>query len=236
MRNYVGAVSGVGAEPIVISVTGEQLENPTHQEYLDIQDFRVENYDGLLIPGGVDIEPSRYGQENQACMDVFPELDELQLQVLDAFVKKGLPVLGICRGHQLINVYFGGTLIQHIDTAARHARKIEDPDKVHRSYTDSESWLGKIYGTEFPHNSAHHQAADRLGEGLVVDSRCVDDEVIEAVHHEVLPIISVQWHPERMCFANAREDTVDGSDVFRYFLELCRKQQTYRKYEEGAML
>ncbi len=232
MRNYVGAVRGIGAEPVVISVSELQVNDSTHQEYLDVRDFKPENYDGLLLPGGVDIEPKRYGEENTGCLGTFPALDELQFDVLDRCVKAGLPVMGICRGYQVINVYFGGSMIQDLPTAARHARySIEEPDKVHVSHANHGSWLSRIYGTTFSHNSAHHQGIGNLGKGLVIDSRCVEDGVIEAIHHESLPIIGLQWHPERMCFENARKDTVDGSVVFHYFLGMCVKE---KKREEIA--
>ncbi len=237
MRNYDNAVLGLGAEPVIISVRKEHTEQSTQNEYLDFAEFKPENYDGLLIPGGGDIDPKRYGQENHGSTHIDKALDTLQFCILDSCIKAGVPVMGICRGYQLINVYFGGTLVQDIPTAAAHARySAEEPDKVHMSQVNHGSWLSHIYGTKFSHNSAHHQAIDRLGTGLIADSRSVEDGVIEAMHHETLPIIGVQWHPERMCFANRRHDTVDGRYVLEYFLDICSRQQRVRVEEEGAML
>ncbi len=235
MRNYDNAVLGVGAEPVIVSVRREHSGQSAQQEYLDFSDFRAENYDGLLIPGGGDVDPKRYGQENTGSYGINTALDTLQFCILDQCIKAGVPVMGICRGYQLINIYFGGTLVQDIPTAAAHAKyAAEEPDKVHRSHANHGSWLSHIYGTSFPVNSAHHQAIDRLGQGLVIDSRCADDGVPEAMHHETLPVIGVQWHPERMSFAHRLFDTVDVRDVLEYFLEMCKKRQKARLQEEAA--
>lgn len=208
-------------DPIVISEQTEQSGSQYQQEYLDYSEFRVENYDGLLIPGGWDVNPMRYGQENDGSIFVMNCLDDLQFDVLDKFVNSKKPVLGICRGHQLINVYFGGTLIQDLPTSYRHFYDENKQDRVHRCIAAQDSWLSKLYGTEFPHNSCHHQAVDRPGEGLLVDSYCLEDGTVEAIHHTSLPVFGVQWHPERMCLVHEREDTVNGLAVFQFFCRLC---------------
>jgi putative glutamine amidotransferase len=222
VKNYTRAVRAAGMEPIVISVQSMQIQESSQQEYMDYSEFNVAAYDGLLIPGGVDINPSRYGQENRGSVMIMDALDELQLTMLDDFVRNGKPVLGICRGCQLINVYFGGTMIQHLSTAFRHTREEGGQDKVHDCTAREESWLAKLYGTKFSHNSAHHQAVDSLGEGLVADSYCPEDGIIESLHHSELPIFGVQWHPERMCLEWEREDTVNGLLILQFFDEICR--------------
>ena len=221
VTNYVRALTAAGMEPVLISVRSEQIMNQYQQEYLDYSDFQVNNYDGLLIPGGWDVHPARYGQEIAGSVGIHEDLDELQFSVLDAFVKKKKPVLGICRGHQLINVYFGGTLIQHLPTSGRHAHVPDVPDKIHAGQNIPSSWIEKIYGPRFLHNSAHHQAVDRPGGGLVIDSVCPDDQVVEAMHHEKLPVFSVQWHPERMCLSYAGRGMADGLEVLRFFCRIC---------------
>ena len=149
-------------------------------------------------------------------------LDEMQLTVLDRFVKAGKPVLGTCRGHQIINVYFGGTLIQHLPQSPRHRR---DPgastDKAHPTRAAEGSFLAQLYGTDFTVNSAHHQAVEIPGKDIEV-VQWSDDGVVEAFHHTKLPVYGVQWHPERMCFANRRMDTVDGADLFQWFIGQCK--------------
>lgn len=201
--NYFNALAALGAQPEAVEA-----------------DCDPANYDGLLLPGGEDVSPQFYHQENIACEDCDPALDALQLAVLDAFVRAGKPVFGICRGHQLLNVYFGGTLIQNIHSRARHARDAgSNQDKVHASAAVPGELIDRLYGRELYTNSSHHQAVDVLGAGLRVVQRS-DDGFIEAMVHESLPIFSVQWHPERMCFAFARPDTVDGAVVFAHFLSL----------------
>lgn len=221
VTNYTRAVFAAGMEPVVVSIQSEQIQQQFQQEYLDYSVFKVENCDGLLIPGGGDINPSRYGQENKGSIMIMDALDELQFSMIEEFVKSRKPILGICRGHQVINVYFGGTMIQHLSTADRHFHKIGDPDKVHRCIAKEDSWLAELYGTDFFHNSAHHQAVDIIGRGLMIDSHCPDDGVVEAFHHTALPIYGVQWHPERMCLALERNDTVNGLPVFQFFSRLC---------------
>ena len=221
VKNYTRAVFAAGMEPVVISMQTEQSEQKYQQEYLDYSEFRVDNYDGLLIPGGWDVNPSRYGQKNSGSIMVMNCLDDLQFSMLDDFVKCKKPVLGISRGHQLINVYFGGSLIQHLSTACRHFYDEKQQDRVHWCTAEPGSWLSELYGTKFPHNSCHHQAVDHPGEGLLIDSRCLEDGTIESMHHSCLPIYGVQWHPERMCLALAREDTVNGLPVLQFFCRIC---------------
>lgn len=181
-------------------------------------------YDGLLLPGGGDIDPARYGQGMNGAMDPDPALDALQWAVLRRFDRAEKPVFGICRGHQLINVYFGGTLIQHLENSGMHARDMElAMDRAHQTAAVKGSWIDALYGEHFATNSAHHQAVDRPGTGLVIDQRSVD-EVVEGMHHENGRIFSVQWHPERMCFQHRREDTVNGEIILAWFLRLCEER------------
>ena len=205
--NYLNALSGLGARGVI--VTGKP---------------DAAAFDGLLVPGGVDVDPSSYHHENTASVETQPALDALQLSAIDAFVKAGKPVFGICRGHQVLNVYLGGTLIQHVPSAVRHARDVGGTDdKVHQNTAEPGSWIAGLYGTAFATNSSHHQAVDVPGRGVIVDMYS-DDGIVEAIHHESLPLYGVQWHPERMCFAHKRADTVDGSVVIGFFLDQCAKR------------
>ncbi len=202
--NYIRCLKFLGHEPVTVDKNCDAGE-----------------YDGLLLPGGGDIDPARYGQEMNGSWPSDKELDAWQLAVLDGFIKARKPVLGICRGHQLINVYFGGTLVQDLPTAADH-KMVEAGDKRtdnrHMIEADEGTFLHRIYGDRFPVNSAHHQGIDRVGAGLIVTARA-DDGVIEAAAHESLPVWSVQWHPERMCCDYASDDVADGSKVIQYFLD-----------------
>ena len=182
--------------------------------------FDPDQYDGLLLPGGCDVNPSRYGKDRIPQETVDDDLDDLQFDTLDRFLRAGKPVLGICRGHQLLNVAFGGTLIQHLPGAEKHMSLASGEDNIHPVRIEKGSFLDRIYGTGCIVNSSHHQGADAPGEGFRVVMRS-EDGVIEAIEHNTLPVWGVQWHPERMCFAHKRDDTADGSGIFRFFLEQC---------------
>ena len=202
IHNYIEALARSGAETEV----GAQIH--------------PERYDGLLLPGGADLNPALYGQETGPLTEYDSALDTLQMDILHRFMELGRPVFGICRGHELINVALGGTLIQHLPTAEDHQHIRPGLDHTHICDADPDSFIGRIYGTRFTVNSSHHQGVDKPGNGMRAVMHA-QDGVIEAMQHETLPIWSVQFHPERMCFVHRREDTVDGSLLFRFFLEKC---------------
>ena len=177
--------------------------------------------DGLLLPGGGDIDPVYYGEEMNGSDEPDRELDKAQREILDAFVKAKKPILGICRGMQLINVYFGGSLHQDLVTRDIHTRK-NGNDSIHSVKSVEEGNLfEKFYGKTFNINSAHHQGTKKLGKGLKEVLRS-EDGVCEAVIHEELPIIATQFHPERMSYKQRRDDTVVGEEIFKYFKSLLK--------------
>ena len=177
--------------------------------------------DGLLLPGGGDIDPVYYGEEMNGSDEPDRELDKAQRDILDAFVKAKKPILGICRGMQLINVYFGGSLHQDLVTRDIHTRK-NGNDSIHSVKSVEEGNLfEKFYGKTFNINSAHHQGTKKLGKGLKEVLRS-DDGVCEAVIHEELPIIATQFHPERMSYKQRRDDAVVGEEIFKYFKSLLK--------------
>lgn len=170
-----------------------------------------EGCDALLLPGGGDIDPSRYGQENRGSVGIDPERDALEFAALETALRFGLPVLGICRGCQLLNVALGGTLRQDIPD---HRAISEDVDRLHLSRT-ADPVLTALYGEEFIINSSHHQAVDRPGEGFR-PVQWAPDGTAEAIRHQALPLFGVQWHPERL-----REPT-DGWKLLRHWLDEVR--------------
>ena len=182
--------------------------------------FSPEAYDGLLLPGGWDVNPARYGRERIPEETVDDELDALQFSVLDRFLEAGKPVLGICRGHQLLNVALGGTLIQHLPGAQKHVSLPDGADNRHPVQICGGSFLEELYGPSCTVNSSHHQAVDVPGRGFRTAAVSADG-VTEAVEHDNLPLWGVQWHPERMCGSFRREDSADGMAVFRFFLAHC---------------
>ena len=172
---------------------------------------------GLLLPGGGDLDPALYGQANHGSHPPDRERDRLELELLELFLRAGKPVLGICRGLQVINVFFGGTLLQDI----RGHGQVDGHDRLHRVTAAPGSLSARFYGPSFLVNSAHHQAADRLGAGLEATSRA-EDGTVEALRHGTLPLWALQWHPERL-FPSVKAETVDGELVFEYFTAKCRE-------------
>ena len=153
---------------------------------------QAERWSALLLPGGGDLEPWRYGQRNTASRNLEPERDEAEWGLLAEFTAAGKPVLGICRGLQVINVFFGGSLAQDIPghSASEGADRLHD---VRTAPSPMRPWAADRVLV----NSAHHQAADRLGSGLEA-VQWAGDGVVEGLCHRRLPVWAVQWHPERL--------------------------------------
>lgn len=171
--------------------------------------------DALILPGGGDITPGFYGQENHGSRSIDTELDLLQIQALELFIRTGKPILGICKGMQLLNIYFGGTLTQDIPNSADH--QSPEGDLLHMSYVTEDCLLNHLYGNEFMINSCHHQAVDKPGKGLKT-VQTAHDGLIEGFVHETLPIIGVQWHPERLAFIQTKKASLPGNLLLRSFL------------------
>lgn len=176
----------------------------------------TDGYDGLLLAGGGDIDPSYYGETVQDSMEIDAFRDEREMRLCESFIKEGKPILGICRGHQLLNVYFGGALVQHLKNADEHRE--ENGSRIHKTRTVNGSLMFRLFGKYPVVNSIHHQAVKTLGKGLIATQFC--DDVVEAFEHESLPVIGVQWHPERICLDKKRDDAVDALPLFEYFISM----------------
>lgn len=186
------------------------------------------DYDGLILCGGNDMDPAYYGEEINGAVHIDYARDAFEMRIAKHFIEAGKPVMGICRGFQLLNVYFGGSLHQHISNVVEH--RVEGKvEKVHEVLSTDGSIARRLYGERFVVNSIHHQAVKRLGEGLKITMTSTDGGIIEGFEHEHLPLFGVQWHPERMCFARRREDTVDGALIFEYFIKMCEKNREEMK-------
>ena len=202
--NYINAVAGCGGIPFASYLPEVNTD-----------------FDGLILCGGVDIHPHYYHQEIDGTGEIDEARDAAEFALAKAFIEAGKPVLGICRGLQLLNVYFGGTLIQDLDNANEHTSKA-DYDLIHPVHAAEGSVVHSLYGSSFVVNSSHHQAIGVLGKGLTVTMTAESPRVIEGIAHETLPVLAVQWHPERMCFEKERSDTVNGAALIQYFVDLCK--------------
>ena len=172
---------------------------------------------GLLLPGGGDLAPALYGQPDLGSHPGDLRQDRLELALAREFLAAGKPVLGICRGLQVVNVALGGTLVQDLPGHSQQAGR----DQVHPVTAAEGSLAAALWGRRFRVNSAHHQAAARPGTGLRVTARAPDGTV-EALEGETLPVWAFQWHPERM----APPLLPDGGPLFAFFLRKCREKLT----------
>lgn len=163
-------------------------------------------YDALVLTGGVDIDPACYGEaRSERVTEVNPERDRYELALLRAALEHDVPVLAICRGHQLLNVASGGTLLQHIEERDPHrSRRGADGVTIESGWHDvtleEGSLLRSVLGTTLVHtNSRHHQAVtpDRVAPPLRV-AGTTEDGIVEALEDPAHRwVVSVQWHPER---------------------------------------
>lgn len=186
---YVDATAVAGGAPTLLPNTDP-----------DLAAVLLDGVDGVILSGGADVDPARYGADAAPETTVAdPARDAFELAVLEAAEARGMPVLAVCRGMQVLNVHRGGTLIQHV------------PHVTHTEHRDVEHWdvsanpvtlvegsqvHGLAGGVKVTVNSLHHQAVDQLGRGL----RCTavdEDGIVEAVEDAGgRPVIGVQWHPE----------------------------------------
>ena len=161
----------------------------------------VERLDGIVVSGGADIDPRFYGHAPHAQLGhPEPDRDEWELAVIAEALRTATPLLGVCRGAQLLQVHFGGALHQHLDLdeGVGHPR-FEAPrdEPCHTVRLVPGTLAHSIYGDVVEVNSLHHQTIDRIAPGLVA-SGLAPDGVIEAVEHPDHPVLGVQWHPEML--------------------------------------
>jgi putative glutamine amidotransferase len=219
LPQYEEAVRLAGGEPVRIEL--DQTPARVMKQ--------IERCDAVLLPGsGADVDPQKYGADRHA-KTASPDskrdtVDELLLQ--DAY-NMHKPVLAICYGLQILNVYRSGTLVQHIESAINHSAG-RTVAKAHTVEVEPDSQLATIVGVdkknaEVAVNSSHHQSADVVGDGLRVVARSPLDGVIEALEG-TLPghfVLAVQWHPERS--VNDSKELADSAKrIFQAFIEAAR--------------
>jgi putative glutamine amidotransferase len=201
-QDYVDAFKNAGAICLLVL--------PQSKEELSML---LSSVSGICIPGGMDVDPNLYHQPNQGSDPIESEIDQLDLDVIAVAKDKGIPLFGICRGQQIINVAMSGTLIQHLpseDIDHTLSSKNNIKNRGHKVSINTESFLYDLFGNEIEVNTYHHQAIDRLAEGLTVCA-ISSDGVIEAIAGKNL--LAVQWHPERMV----------QKQLFEYFVNICKK-------------
>jgi putative glutamine amidotransferase len=212
-EDYVRSVEQSGAVPVVLPPV-----SPGDVPAL------LDRLDGVLLSGGVDVDPVLYGQAPHPKLGrVNRRRDDFELALTREALRRDVPILGICRGHQVLNVAAGGTLVQDIPSLLEGAVKHDGPGprwaRAHQVEVTALSRLREILGQDAASvNSIHHQAVDRIGEDLAVSARCPEDGVIEGLE---MPgrrfVVAVQWHPES--FWN-RSDSFQS--LFDAHAEACR--------------
>lgn len=209
--DYSKSVIAAGGTPIII---------PTLDD-LDTIKEQVKLLDGLILSGGADINPLLYGEEFKNGIGVVSlERDRGEMLFLEEFIKSGKPILGICRGHQLLNVFMGGTLFQDLKytntEVVKHRQDFYPDMPVHKvKIIDKDNILADLFGEEIFTNSFHHQAVNKIGKDLTPIA-VASDGIIEAFqmkNHKFF--YGIQWHPEMM---TARGNT-DMLKIFEKFVE-----------------
>jgi len=192
--NYIEAIQRAGGLPVMLPPDEQAAEDP--QQLLSL-------LDGLIMAGGADIDPASYGAEpGPHTIDTVPERDRFEVALARCAIERDLPLLGICRGMQLLNVACGGTLLQHLPDRlghGEHRRVVGSFDGAEHDVELQEGSLARDAAGERLHSSRshHHQGVDCLGSGLLVSGVSALDDLVEAIE---MPgksfVLGVQWHPE----------------------------------------
>lgn len=216
---YLRALAAAGAAPVTIPL---HLDESTLRAIYD-------RLDGLFLPGGEDLDPAEYGEENHELLGaVDQERDRTELLLARWAVQDGKPLLAVCRGMQLLNVATGGSLYQDIralrDGSEQHdyfPPKYERVRISHSVHIADNSPLAPIYGRQTDVNSMHHQAVKELGRGCRAIA-WAPDGVVEAVQVTAHPFaLGVQWHPEELASLDGHQE---HSLLFNAFVEQCRRR------------
>lgn len=215
--SYIHALEQIGLAPVLIT--------PSHSPAAIAS--LLDACCGLVLSGGEDVEPSRYGEKPSPALGAtLAERDEMEFAALDCALRLDMPIFGICRGCQVMNVHFGGSLYQDIDTERPghllHQQLAPWSHRTHEATVRPDSLLHRTVGTDqLRINSFHHQAVKELGRDLRVVARA-GDGLVEAIEHESRPwVLGVQWHPER----NEAEapDTDPDRRLFTGFRDAVRR-------------
>jgi putative glutamine amidotransferase len=210
--DYVAGVAGAGGAPVVLPPVGEE----------SAAEALIHSLDGLLLSGGSDLDPSYYGEKPVSELGVtLPERDAFEMALVGLALRRGMPVFGICRGMQVLNVALGGTLYQDLPSQweqdpLKHRQDTPKWQPTHEVRVSEGSYIAEVMGRESVKvNSYHHQGIRDLAEGLVVTGRS-SDGVIEAVEAEDLSerwLLGVQWHAEAMRGSGPQQESLFEAHV-----------------------
>jgi putative glutamine amidotransferase len=222
-------LSGHAMAVMIPAVTKDSI---VQRSEMDLHDYAAA-LDGLVLQGGNDVAPECYGEQ-----PLQPEWagdivrDRYEIELIDAFATAGKPVFGICRGLQLINVMFGGSLYQDLATQQPASRAHRELGKYERHYHEVELVAGSRLASLYPGlkrattNSIHHQAIKTLAPEFTVEARCPEDGTIEAIRRRGEGYVAaVQWHPE--FHEPGSVETFDDSAMLEDFLEECRRVKAH---------
>lgn len=190
--DYIRCIERAGGVPIVLAPSGHALHSSL-----------VDRLDGLVLTGGLDIEPGAYGETpHPTVTKTSKERDEFEFLLVEGALLRDLPVLAICRGQQVLNVVRGGTLLQDIPTQTPSPLSHDDPERPRHAMAHPVSIVPcttlhrVLCSDQVDVNSFHHQAVDRLGDGLIITARS-GDGIVEGIEVAGAPFaVGVQWHPE----------------------------------------
>ena len=187
-HNYVRAVEEAGGRPLLVPPSNEGIE-----ETLD-------SLDAIVFSGGSDLDPAHYGEEpHPETFGIREERDRAELELMKAALERDMPVLGICRGVQVLNIARGGNLIQHLPEIVGHEGHKHDPPgsfSDHDVEIEPDTTLAKILGDRHPMKSHHHQGLDAVGKGLRVSAHAEDGSIEGVEDPEHRFAVGVLWHPE----------------------------------------
>jgi putative glutamine amidotransferase len=187
-HDYVRAVEQAGGRPLLVPPSDEGI------------DETLDSLDGIVFSGGSDLDPAHYGEEaHPETVGIHEQRDRAELELMKAALDRDMPVLGICRGIQILNVARGGNLIQHLPETVGHEGHKHDPPGSfidHDVEIEPDTTLAKILGDRHPVKSHHHQGLDAVGEGLRVSAHAEDGSIEGVEDPERRFVLGVLWHPE----------------------------------------
>lgn len=213
-KHYLDGIIIGGGFPVILPYTEDN----------SIMETALSVINGLLLPGGADIYPRIYNADSLPGLEyVNPRLDIYQSNIARRALQRQMPILGICRGMQLLNVIFGGTLIQHIpprEPWLQHRQGIAPRWTCHSVIAEPKSLIETLLGGKFEVNSLHHQAIDHIAPEMKATA-FASDGIVEAIEHSKFQHIwGVQWHPEELiCDSNIMKP------IFEHFVSTCKQYQ-----------